>query len=684
MKRLYFDIEANGLLDTITTVWCLCAKDIDTGETYSFGPDHVKSGIDLLNSADYICGHYICGFDLEALRKVYGWIPDKRIIVRDTLLLSQLAFPDISLNDQAKPYKNQLKDAGCFGSHSLEAWGIRLGNAKGSYGKSESAWDKYTFEMLVYCNQDVNVGTQLLKHLLPNCTEEAIDLEHRFLNISNKMSAHGFRFNIEKAQALQKTIEDDCVPIVEAMKVYCPPKITEMKTPQYYVLTYNGVEYQFDTKSEANRWRVDNKIKPAQCTIKPGPLRVQVEEFNLGSRHQVRNMLFEKFNWVSSGLTDTGQELLEAAEKNNEELDYTELAIKYGAIDEENLKTLDNDVSKLLQRYFINQKTLSQLANGDSAWLNCVNRNTSRIHHRMSTIGCATTRCSHSAPNLGQVPAVSVGTDKQILHGFDGRWGWECRELFEATPGYVMVGVDLSGIEARMLGHYMAKFDNGAYAKQVVSGDIHSMNMHAIKKIAGYTMTRGETKSPFYGWCYGAGDVKLGTLAVEIAKEAKWEFDEKRDFYMRNGSTQFKAAKQAYRMCGRKLRQSFEEGIDGLKELVEFVKTCAKRGYLQPLDGRTLPIRAEHSALNTLLQGTAAIVMKRWVVRTWEEVERRRLRAHLLAVVHDENQAECHEDDARQYADLSIESIKMAGEFYGLALPLDGEAKFGMNWAETH
>src|SRR5690606_16118350 len=111
---------------------------------------------------------------------------------------------------------------------------------------------------------------------------------------------------------------------------------------------------------------------------------------------------------------------------------------------------------------------------------------------------------------------------------------------------------------------------------------------------------------------------------------------------------------------------------------------AALSGFLRPLDGRKIPIRAEHAALNALLQGSAAIVMKRWLVTAFDRIRSEGIRAQLLAVVHDECQTDVLEAHVEPYCDIVLDSIKQAGEFYRLAIPLDGEAKVGERWCETH
>jgi DNA polymerase I len=116
------------------------------------------------------------------------------------------------------------------------------------------------------------------------------------------------------------------------------------------------------------------------------------------------------------------------------------------------------------------------------------------------------------------------------------------------------------------------------------------------------------------------------------------------------------------------------------------VTTAAQRGYLKGLDGRHLHIRSSHAALNTLLQSAGALVCKRWAVEMDLALQEHGLkdRCQVVANIHDEHQYECDEDIAELVGELSVQSIKNAGQYFNIKVELDGEAKIGNNWFETH
>ena len=271
------------------------------------------------------------------------------------------------------------------------------------------------------------------------------------------------------------------------------------------------------------------------------------------------------------------------------------------------------------------------ISEGVNAWQKLVTK--SRVHHHCS-VATSTFRVAHRKPNLSQVPS-------------DERF----RQLFTATPGKILVGADLSGIELRMLAHYLARYDQGRYAEILLNGDIHQTNADKVG------VTRKQIKTISYAFLYGAGDAKLGHSY---------------DKQLPDGA----AVKK-----GREIRKAYVDAIPGLKELLTAVKKVSERGYVLGLDKRRILVDKPHKALNYLLQGSAAVIAKRWMVLAYKHLPES---AHQLAFVHDELQYECNPCDAGYMKGCLESTAVQAGDFYSLRCPIAAESQSGYNWAEVH
>ena len=335
-------------------------------------------------------------------------------------------------------------------------------------------------------------------------------------------------------------------------------------------------------------------------------LKDKVEVFNVGSRQQIAKRL--------SGL---GIRFDKVTEKGNP------------IVDEAVLETIDLPEAKVVSEYLMLQKRYAQV----NSWLEHVKED-GRVHGRVISNGAVTGRMTHQSPNMAQVPASH------------SPYGHECRSCWTVPEGKKLVGFDASGLELRMLAHYMKDED---YTNEIINGDIHTAN----QRLAGLE-SRNQAKTFIYALLYGAGDEKLGSVA--------------------GGG----------RTTGKKLRESFLNNLPSFAALKDRVSNASSRGYLTGLDGRRLQVRSEHSALNTLLQAAGAIVMKKALVILDDYAKLWKLDYKIIGNIHDEVQSEVAEKDAEKFGWLAVECLKAAGLEFNLRCPLDGEYKVGTTWAETH
>jgi hypothetical protein len=624
MKTLFFDIETNAINDWSTysdlhTVHCLSIYDPMLPKMMTFHGESIERGLLELQKAERIVGHNIIDFDIPALKKLYGFSPPL-IKVLDTLVVSRCVFPDLRNDD----FGRNNFDKALVGSHSLKAWGHRIGQAtKLTYGEEDGAFDEYNDEMRKYCERDVIV-TQLLYDYLfgQSPSREMIAIEHWFKFVISMQERHGFKFDLDKADVLTAKLMGIRAKLTTDLQNAWKPTKMEMKSPAGWSLRIereDGVEIiNRKTKNELKQELKSRGLKQTLVkeAVKTGNAVKEIP-FNPGSRKQIAERLM--------GL---GYEL----PTENDGVSYK--------VDESVLRGIDHPIAGDLLSYLLVQKRLGQLAEGQQAWLKLQKNGV--IHGRVNTNGAVTGRCTHQTPNVAQVPSVRA------------EFGSECRELFKARNGYKLVGCDASGLELRMLAHYMAFYDRGEYAKIVTEGDVHTVN----QKAAGLE-TRDQAKTFIYALLYGAGDEKIGNIA--------------------GGNAQL----------GQQLKRKFFSSLPALARLQADVQRKVKHGgELKGLDGRILPIRSSHAALNMLLQSAGAVCMKVALIQLFHLLNGLRWQHGreyaFVANIHDEFQAEVVPDKAEVFGKLAVESIQHVTKQLKLNVPLDGEYKIGNNWSETH
>lgn len=594
MSRYVFDIETNGLLDTLDTIHCLCAINVDTGQPHSFGPSEITKGLELLATASELIGHNVIKFDLPALEKVYPSFKTSAKIT-DTLVLTRLIYSDLKGEKQDGlriDTKQIAKEA--YGSHSLDAWGQRIGLHKMSF---KGPWDKWTREMQVYCEHDAKVTLALLKFLkIDGYSKTAIDLEHDVARLCWKIEQNGWPFDVKAATELYAKLAARRNDLKEELR---------------------GLFEPWEEVDRVVVYKRDNKPKG----IKAGDQRTffKTVEFNPSSRQHIEKCLRAKYGWVPSVYTPSGQ----------------------AKVDEEVLSRLEYPEAKRLAEFFLVEKRTGTLAEGEQAYLK--QERNGRIHTNYNSNGAVTGRATHGSVNIAQCPSVSAP------------FGRDFRALFGVPNGWKLVGSDYSGLELRCLAHYMAEYDKGAYAREVVEGDIHTAN----QKAAGLE-NRAQAKTLIYAFCYGAGDEKLGKIVGKGRNE------------------------------GRELRERFLKATPAIANLKNNVGRAAQRGHIRGLDGRLLPIRSEHAALNTLLQSAGAILCKAWIVGIERSLIEQGLRHGwdgefaFLGWIHDEVQIAVKEGHEELVGQTCLRVAQETGHLFKFGCPLAAEYKVGTTWAETH
>ena len=482
-----------------------------------------------------------------------------------------------------------------LGGHSLDSWGESLNFAKGDYDD----WLNFSQAMVDYGKQDVALNERVYQILLNELTgfgSECLLLEHQTQAIIARQIKRGWTLDQEKSFILLAELKEKKYELEDKVhEVFKPlPTFVKQVTPK---IKKDGTQSVVGLKFLGDDWE---KVQGSFS-------RIEFPVFNLGSRQQIGRHL-QYYGWKPDSFTEKGQPIVDEA-----------VLRKVKGIPE----------AALIGEYLMIQKRIAQV----QSWLDAV-QDDGRVHGYVNANGAVTGRMTHSSPNMGQVPAVY------------SPYGRECRDVWTVPKGYKLVGMDASGLELRMLAHYM---NDEGYTHEILNGDIHTAN-----QLAAGLETRDQAKTFIYAFLYGAGDAKIGSITGGSAK------------------------------AGKRLKEKFLGNTPALGRLRERVGVASGRGYVLGLDRRRVAIRSSHAALNSLLQSAGAIIMKKALCLLDEYATIWGIDYHIIGNIHDEIQTEVREKDAERFGRLATSCVEAAGLFYKLNCPLAGDYKVGNSWADTH
>ena len=490
---------------------------------------------------------------------------------------------------------SRLLDPSRENGHSLEAWGNTLGFHKIDYA---AVWQWMMDRKEAYAGECFDSPIDaLLEHY---CIRDVEVTAKLFVRLSSDVVEKQFsQESVELEHRVAQIISEQERNGFKLDQIYATCLLTDIKSK------VAGIYEQMQ-----QRWP---PVTVERFSDKTGKrLKDSVVTFNPGSRQQIGERLKE-LGWKPKEFTETGQP----------------------KVDETILANIKIPEAQVIAEYLMLQKRISQI----ESWMEAVGKD-GRVHGKVITNGAVTGRMTHSSPNMAQIPnAGSI-------------YGPECRECWTVEDGNVLVGCDASGLELRMLAHYMK--DEG-YVRTVCEGSSKDgTDVHTVNQRAAGLASRDNAKTFIYAFLYGAGDAKIGSIVGGSARD------------------------------GTKLKAKFLAQTPALAKLLERVGKQAAKGWVPGLDGRRIWVRSEHAALNSLLQGAGAIVMKKALVIFDDKRKANKWPVKYVANVHDEAQLECPKDIAEEVGKAFRQSIIEAGEFYKLRCPLDGEYKIGRNWRETH
>lgn len=350
------------------------------------------------------------------------------------------------------------------------------------------------------------------------------------------------------------------------------------------------------------------------------------EEFNINSTQQFGRILFDKLGLPPVKKTKTGYSTnADVLEKLRDKHPIVEAVLDY------------RQLAKLKSTY-VDGLTKVIAADG-------------RIHTSFQNTVTATGRLSSTEPNLQNIP---VRTEL----------GAELRKMFVAPAGRVLVDADYSQIELRLLAHIAG--DEHMIAAFRTGEDIHTVTASQVFGVPPEQVThemRRRAKAVNFGIVYGISDFSLSQDIGVTRAEAK--------AYMEKYFEKYSGV-HAY------MTQVVERAkADG------YVSTLmGRRRWLPELKSSNFNLRSfgERVALNMPIQGTAADLIKKAMLRVDGRLRREGLEARLVLQVHDELIVECPEGEAEQVQRLLAEEMEHVAE---LAVPLTAEAHAGKSWAEA-
>jgi DNA polymerase-1 len=532
---------------------------------------------------------------------------------------------------------SQLYNPSYSGGHSLEAWGNRLNHPKTEH----EDFSCLTPEMLEYCANDTTLTALLFRRLTQRMrqfgfTTSGAELEHLAWNIvQNKQRKNGFPFNYEKAHELYITLRAREEELRKEIHALWPPELLpvgEYKSGRKQNGDYSA-QYLRHKEQYPKLEFIDEKRYRAYDYV----------EFNLGSPKQRTEKLLE-LGWAPTQFTKK----TDKGGGGNPKVDEDSLI----AFAESSGR---REVASLAKWIVINSR-----ANMVSTWMDAYQPETKAIHGRLFI--AATLRYRHSHPNSANIPAVRT-KDDQILYREDGAWTYEVRDLWTCGDpnNYSLVGIDGTGIQNRCLIHHLIETVGEEAVRPFkelgLSGDIHKHNI----KVLGLA-NKAAAKKFYYTLMMGGQGKRLAADQAQFGTKLTPQ-------------------------QGTELRDMMIASIPGFGQLInKLQRELEQTGRITLCDGTPILVPSPHMVIPYLLQGDESRLMKKASILVEQEVNRQRLRDHVLKVadIHDEWQYRVRKKYVQQFINLALPCFPRAGKSFNYNILIEGDAKEGLTWAETH
>lgn len=549
MRKCVADLEADGLLDTATRVWCGVFKDRTTKEVFKFGPNQIKDMLSFMDTCAELQMHNGIGYDFPLLRKLYGYEYKGKVI--DTLVLSRLLNPKRTL-----PYSCPNKR---IGPHSVEAWGYRVGRGKPEH----EDWSQFSEEMLHRCSEDVEIQFMIYDKLMEEASngdwEKAIPLTMRLFELLQRQEEYGWLVDVEYMHKCVQTLDRWIDRIDRALESRLPNvlEVEEVKKDGEYNYLKKPFLKSGKYSESVNRWLGDLPFGPSSVTVCGPFTRVSFRPVNLNSNEETKNYLlslgWEPKEWNTD---DTGARTSPKMSKDDP------------------FVGIDSGIGRLVAKRVQCRHRRSSIEG-----LLGIVRPDGRIASVVKTLA-DTSRAIHSG--IVNIPQVKSFFGKQM------------RKIFTCKEGWVLVGTDSDADQIRKLA---GRMNDPAYTEAVVNGDKDKKtDIHSVNQRAAGLPERDLAKTFFYGLLFGAGDAKVGKIVkgtAEDGRRLKSKFLEG-----------LPALKDLIEKLTSEWRATAKKRYNPQWNKIEYYD-----GYIRGLDGRPIKVPFEHQSLVYLLQGDEAIAM---------------------------------------------------------------------------
>lgn len=640
MKKAYvFDLEADGLLEHATRVWCGHFRSTDGKDQKFFDPLCIPEMLEFMDSCDTLIAHNGTGYDFPLLEKIHAYIFRGRR--EDTMVMSKLYKPNRFVPPNC-PIRNK--------PHALVTWGYRVG-----LGKIEHEdWSQFSPEMRHRCERDTEITLRAYNMLLEEKAEydwnNATYLSNRLFEIIGKQEAYGWWIDQPWAWKCINTLDRWRRWIEEVLAVRLP-MITiclEKKVPKTGLLSYVKKPFNKDGSYSVNmeKWFLDTSASTYEQIDRMFDREVGNAFSRVEFRHVDPNKRVESIEYLLSvgwipkewNYNDDGDRTSPKLSKND---DFVGVEGKVGKM-----------MAKLMQ-----VKSRRSYVAGYLVRVRGDGRMASRV------TGLAETgRAKHA--DIVNIPNAEA---------FFGKW---MRKIFSSTREKVLIGTDSAGCQNRMLA---ARVGDPVFTDTLIHGkkedktSIHFINQKAVAN-AGYEVKYGMMKNLNYAFMFGASDNKLGTMI---------------------GGNKDDGGRIREAFLG--VSTGFESLLDSIttewRGNAKVRKNKWRRdewynGWIAGLDGRPIFIDSEHKLLVYLLQSDEAIMMSGAYVFLYDWLtDEGFVWGDDWAYVnwnHDEYTIECKPEHVERISYLSEQAITKAGEYFNIQCPHEGESAIGNNWYEIH